>query len=105
MSDQDMRGGPANRPRSNHTTAEEGKATLGSLSAPVAAGLRSWEGARLMVSDALHPPITDGSGYTVRRRDIEFLNITSGNLKGWRGRSTPLGMSQVQYRGLVKGLA
>jgi hypothetical protein len=57
------------------------------------------------VADQLEPEIADSSGYRVRQRDLEFLGLTRSEIEAWRSRTRPLGLSDIQYRALVVGLA
>ncbi len=56
------------------------------------------------MSDTIRPPIADDSGYCVRRRDLQFLRLTSRCVTGWRSQTRPLGLSSIQFQGLVDGL-
>jgi len=55
--------------------------------------------------DVLEPPLGDGSGYFVRRRDLSFLQITPTAFNEWRKREVPLGLSAIQHHGLLEDLA
>lgn len=52
----------------------------------------------------IEPPITDGSGYRVAERDLDFLAITMDQVARWRT-GTPLGLSQIQFDALCVELA
>lgn len=56
-------------------------------------------------ADHLEPPISDGSGYRVRERDLRFLRLEHDQIELWRRRVAPLGMSERQYVGLRAELA
>lgn len=55
-------------------------------------------------SDAIRPPVGDGSGYYVRQRDLRFLDIGAERIGCWQERTAPLGMSEIQYRAFVEQL-
>lgn len=55
--------------------------------------------------DAFHPPIDDGTGYHVRRRDLAFLGLSADDVGAWQAQSIPLGMSAIQYAGFCEQLA
>ncbi|HZV72341.1 MAG TPA: hypothetical protein VFF79_01380 [Conexibacter sp.] len=57
-----------------------------------------------MSNDVIKPPIDDGSGYCIRRRDLRFLHLTDRCVGNWRVKASPLGLSMRQYRDLLDGL-
>lgn len=57
-----------------------------------------------MSSDVLQPPITDASGYAIRKRDTRFLGLADEQVADWRARRRPLGVSERQYKALVDAL-
>lgn len=54
--------------------------------------------------DHLTPAVADHGGYRLRRRDLDFLRISAEGLDAWRSRHRPLGLSQIQYDGLLQDL-
>jgi hypothetical protein len=54
--------------------------------------------------DQVVPKVTDLGGYSLRRRDLNFLLINAGELAAWRARQKPLGINQFQFNGLVADL-
>jgi len=55
------------------------------------------QGSRSHPPETVIPPLQDSSGYRIRKRDLEFLAISTEQLAGWRQRSYPLGMSSITY--------
>jgi hypothetical protein len=54
--------------------------------------------------DYLAPEVADGGGYRARERDLAFLGLTLQDVDEWRSRSSPLGLTQNQYTGLLSEL-
>jgi hypothetical protein len=59
---------------------------------------------RSTIQDRLTPEISDGDGYSIRSRDLEFLDLTLDDVEAWRSQQSPLGLSSYQYTGLVHEL-
>lgn len=53
-----------------------------------------------VITDRIDPPIEDGRGYHLRYRDLVFLDIGVDNVRDWRERRAPLGLSRRQYDAL-----
>jgi hypothetical protein len=59
---------------------------------------------RSTLPDHLVPEISDGHGYSVRLRDLRFLGVSEDAVNAWRSQKSPLGLSPIQYQGLVRQL-
>jgi hypothetical protein len=55
--------------------------------------------------DYVEPEVEDGGGYRLRVRDLEFLGLDISDIEAWHGRERPLGLTKIQYEGLVDELA
>jgi len=60
---------------------------------------------RSLVIDHLEPEVADLEGYRLRRRDLKFLLIEPADYEAWHSRARPLGLSQIQYEGLLQDLS
>jgi hypothetical protein len=60
-------------------------------------GLSAPEVISVADTEAVTPLVQDGSGYCIRKRDLEFLAISTEQLADWSRRAYPLGMSPITY--------
>jgi hypothetical protein len=64
---------------------------------PGSRGLSAQAIAAVPDAEAVAPSVQDSSGYRIRKRDLEFLAISTEQLADWRRRAYPLGMSPITY--------
>jgi hypothetical protein len=54
--------------------------------------------------DIVEPEVADTGGYRLRQRDLRFIGVDHIDFSAWHARERPLGLSAIQFSGLVTEL-